>query len=271
MSHYLVGGTPLLLGLTVLLPLPVRLLSVFRVPLSLPGLHLRSPPAFPIPILTVSWSLLIPWGGTRVTMFPLCFMGGVHILMGGGDHRPNIKALDSQLWARQLTFGILQLSGGRPPAAPPFIYGASRPHQSRGRSGFPSLGSTADHWHGFDFPGGLPPHIPSIIHSLGKPDPSNGGSPHAPASVATCSLSQLLKRPVRFFCLGLDHVLLAAYVSIWCSSGGFSGGLPSSRVGACSPSFKNGSEGTSYYSSAPGSGLDALPNQAVQAPSHCRF
>jgi hypothetical protein len=177
----------------------------------------------------------------------------------------------SNLWR---TFN---LPGGHPPAVPAFIYGWSRPHlsqggcSSHGGSGFPSLGSTADDWWGFDIPGWLPPHIPLVIHGLGKPDPSHGGSPHAPASVATCSLSQLLKRPVRFFCLGLDHVLLAAYVSIWCSSGGFSGGLPSSRVGACSPSFQNGSEGTSYYSSAPGSGLDALPNQAVQAPSHCRF
>ncbi len=55
---------------------------------------------------------------------------------------------------------------------------------------FPSSGSTADHWHMYNFPGGIPLVVPSFIHggvTLSPPRPSHGGSPHALASVAVAS------------------------------------------------------------------------------------
>jgi hypothetical protein len=53
---------------------------------------------------------------------------------------------------------------------------------------FPSSGSTANHWRTYNFPGGLPLLVPSFIHggiNPSPPCPSHGGSPHAPASVAS--------------------------------------------------------------------------------------
>jgi hypothetical protein len=50
---------------------------------------------------------------------------------------------------------------------------------------FPSSGFMADYLHTYNFPGGIPLAVPSFIHGPSPPCPSHGGSPHAPASVAT--------------------------------------------------------------------------------------
>jgi hypothetical protein len=60
---------------------------------------------------------------------------------------------------------------------------------------FPSTQSTADQWRTFTFPGRLPSSIPAFIHGPGQTLPSHGGSPHAPASVA--SMLALAAPPLR--------------------------------------------------------------------------
>jgi hypothetical protein len=53
---------------------------------------------------------------------------------------------------------------------------------------FPSSALTANHWRTYNFPGGIPLAVPSFIQSgvnPSPPHPSHGGSPHAPASVAS--------------------------------------------------------------------------------------
>ena len=57
---------------------------------------------------------------------------------------------------------------------------------------FASTPSTADQWRSVAFPGGLPPSVPAFIHGLDRTFPSDayhytsdGGSPHAPASLAS--------------------------------------------------------------------------------------
>jgi hypothetical protein len=49
----------------------------------------------------------------------------------------------------------------------------------------PSLSSTADQWHTLNFTGELPQAVPLFIHGPSTPHPFHGGSPHAPALVAS--------------------------------------------------------------------------------------
>ena len=62
---------------------------------------------------------------------------------------------------------------------------------------FASTQSTVDQLRTFTFLGGLPSSIPAFIHGPGRTLPSHGGSPHAPASVAsTLALAAPPLRPL---------------------------------------------------------------------------
>jgi hypothetical protein len=49
-------------------------------------------------------------------------------------------------------------------------------HSQRQGISFPSLGSTADHWHTFNFSGGRPLAVPPFVYGPSRPHPSHGGS-----------------------------------------------------------------------------------------------